>query len=299
MSVASQTDILRARERSGGSDHGPNGAQLRNRQSALSSQPLNFMDRAAVSCGSGKNRSGSKVQFSLEGSNDSREHLHMAIPVGVGSFAGSRNAARRNVLYVVFDRVLDLVPYPKNALNTILPTSVILLVVELILAFLFSLDWAGIFVNAAVTLSVASVPLVLYLLKDRSEKRIKEKAMHELTGEGVLKLAQNERDRIDSAAQHLRSEERAFIQRQLNRTNALETLSRKRSHLFANVFTAMELANTQLIELLEANKISVPPTLRPTHLRETLWKQLDILIEQEGGIAEMMVKDDPPTGTGH
>lgn len=235
------------------------------------------------------------VELSMESGILSRHHGDLAIPVPLGAVAYSANSPRRSFFHVVSDRVLDSVPDTKTltTLNYLVPISVVLMVLRTFLA----VDLA----SAAVTLLVGCVPLLLYMLKTQSDRRRQEARLNSLTGENILKLAHDEHQRITETAQDLREEERAFVQRQLDRSTSLEAISRQRSHVYANAFSGLELANIMLLEYMEREKIPVPEEIknRAKSLRETLWRDLDRIASQESGIANLMTSDSPPDKTTH
>jgi hypothetical protein len=118
-----------------------------------------------------------------------------------------------------------------------------------------------------------------YLLHKREVKKEKVQADEARTTSGqfitdsLLQYGRDREKRIDERESHLREEERAFFQNQLD-------TSRDRSHVLGNGYMTMVLANDRLINLLMSHDIEVPPELYAYRTRAEVNAELR-QIEQE------------------
>lgn len=236
---------------------------------------------------------GAGVPLSRAPVADADLNLHLVVPLGLGASHAARKPARGHVFYMVFDRVLDVISHKENVLRTV-NYVILTLFVALVVRTVLAVDLG----SAAVALGVGSVPLVLYFLKKWADERADRLRHYSMTSDRVFELADKERQRVDEASRHLREEERAFNRRQMERYAKMDRISRRRSHLYANAFSGIELINIQLVEILEKERIGVPNMLRANRIRETLWRELEQLTSEEAGIHQDFANDAPPTASG-
>jgi CRP-like cAMP-binding protein len=125
----------------------------------------------------------------------------------------------------------------------------------------------------------ASSVYVLYWLSQRSKRRAKEDAQQHQTTEEVFKFSADKEKRLDERESRLRQEEREFAHTQIR-------LSRKRGHILARGYMAMEMANDRLIELLRTHDIDVPAVLLTQQTRAQVLGELKEVEDEQAAIVE-------------
>lgn len=265
-------------------NHGGNGSELRSRAGGVPRQRSHQLDRILNIRRGRAGDSGMEVSLSSAAMAHSNHDLYMAVPMDMGADNSSRKPQNRHVLFVVFDRVLDHLSHKENILTTVNYIALTVLLVQLTRAII-AVDVG----NAAITLAVGSVSLIIYLLSERAKKREAYQRRLDTTSDRVFELADKERQRADEASRHLRDEERAFQREQITRLTARVVEAerrfenaRQRSHAYNNALNGIVLAHRRLIELYEdAGGAQIPNLLKADRILDDLWKRIDKLNAEE------------------
>lgn len=150
-------------------------------------------------------------------------------------------------LYVNALRILDVVSNPPQGVTRGMPPVGVVAVLAVLILLIEPSDWIGELKGALAVL----VPVLLYWWKKKGDERSAAKAEAHETADSILRFSGEKEKRLEERASQLRVEEREFMHRQME-------LSRRRSHILARGYMAVELANDRLIEMLRERGIDVP-----------------------------------------
>ena len=183
-------------------------------------------------------------------------------------------SARHGVFYVGAVRMLDFITHPSPGVR--MPVTVVVITISLGLLFINPSDWVGEVKGALAVL----VPVLLYWWKQKREREEKEDLEQHETHESILNYNADKERRLEDRATALRLEERQFMHSQME-------LSRRRGHILARGYMAVEMANDRLIELLRDNKVDVPKSLLTYQTRALILGELkELKMESKSNQAE-------------
>lgn len=165
-------------------------------------------------------------------------------------------------------RMLDIITHPSPGVR--MPATLVVITISLFILLIDPSDWVGEVKGALAVL----VPFFIYWLKQRQDAKKHAKKEADKTADALLRFTSDKEERLEESARALREEERTFMHNQME-------LSRRRGHVLARGYMAVELANDRLIELLRANKIEVPGSLLTYQTRAMILGELKEL-EAEG-----------------
>jgi len=271
-------------QRSQRDHHGSNDSELRDRASAVPRKRTNQLDRILDIRRHRTGHNGVEAALPSAAVGHTNLDLYMAVPMDLGAANTSLKPPHRHVLYVVYDRVLDHLSHKENILTTVNYVALTVLLAQFVRAIV-AVDVG----NAAITLAVGSVSLIIYLLSERAKKRDANQRQINTTSDRVFQLADKERQRADEASRHLREEERAFQREQIARLieDAADARrkfqnARKRSHAYSNALNGVVLAHRRVIELYEdAGGAPLPSLLKAERILDDLWRRIEELNNEE------------------
>lgn len=182
-------------------------------------------------------------------------------------------SSRHSLIRLGIVRFLDFVS--DTSQGVIMPSFVgVMLFVGLLI--LDPTDWIGEVKGALAVL----VPVLLYYWKARRDDKSRTEVATHTTTDSILKYSADKDKQLEERASALREEERTFMHNQMD-------LSRRRGHILARGYMAVELANDRLIELLRDNNVEIPETLLTYRTRTMILGELkEIESDQSKGIID-------------
>lgn len=201
------------------------------------------------------------------------------------SFVRARLAAQSSSGFVIglcHVRGLDSISdSPKGLGRGMPPLMIVFFIMSAVVLLIEPSDYVGEIKGILAVL----VPLGLYWLSQRSKRKAKEEAQANKTSDKVFEFSADKEKRLEERESKLRQEEREFMHGQIE-------LSRRRGHILARGYMAMEMANDRLVQLLIDNQIEVPSLLLTQRTRAQVLGELKE-VEDEQAAAESRKNEKP------
>lgn len=194
----------------------------------------------------------------------------VVIPRGVVPLGLSGESESVRLLSIEFERGLDAISDSTQGVTRGMPLVIIATGFSLIILLINPGDWIGELKGALAVL----VPVLLYWLKQRRANQTRKQEEMGKTSDSLLRFSSDKEKRLEERESKLRQEEREFNHRQIE-------LSRRRGHILARGYMAFEMANARLIQLLQDNKIDVPPILFVARTREQVLGELKAIEDEQ------------------
>jgi len=174
-------------------------------------------------------------------------------------------------------RGLDALSYSPKGVGRGMPPFILALMVSAgaVILLINPSDYIG-EIKGIIT---ASSVYVLYWLSQRSKRKEQQSEQNHQTAEEVFKFSTDKERRLEERESKLRQEEREFMHGQIE-------LSRQRGHILARGYMALEMANDQLIEILQKKNIEVPTILLTQTTRAQVLGELKEVEEKQAAITE-------------